>query len=292
MAATHPPNLQNSPQQPQRPARRPDMARLAVRSEPGKWPAAALAVIVHIGFFALIVFGVTWQVKSPMPLSAEIWGSLPPIRNLPTPPPPVEPEPEAVKLVAKPAPPIEKVLPPALPTRAEIELKTKRERDELARQQKLEKELAEKKKRDETNAADERKKAEDEKKRRDLETKQKLADTKLRSEQAARDAEALAAKNAEFSKASNEYVGKVRELIRSRANIPDTVTGRPKIQVRLRLLVNGVVFDAKVLNPSGNPVYDEAFERAINGIQQWPLPANPAILGGQRELILKFEHER
>ena len=140
MAATHPPNLQTSPRQPQRPARRPDMARLAVRSEPGKWPAAALAVIVHIGFFALIIFGVTWQVKSPMPLSAEIWGSLPPIRNLPTPPPPLEPEPE----VAKPAPPVEKVLPPPQPTRAEIELKTKRERDELAKQQKLEKELTDK----------------------------------------------------------------------------------------------------------------------------------------------------
>ena len=269
MAATYSHNLSQPPNA-QRPQRKPDMTRLAVRHDTGKLPAAMLAIIVHIAFFALIVFGVTWQVKNPMPLSAEIWSALPPIRN-PLVVPPPEPEPVA----PKPESAIAKA--PSQPTRAEIELKAKRE-------------LADQKKRDEAKLADDRKKAVDDKKRRELATAkaQQLADAKLRAEQEAREVAANAARSAAIS----DYSTKIRELIFNRANIPDTVTGRPKIVVRLRLLVNGVVFDAKVLNPSGNPVYDEAFERAINGIQQWPLPENPAILGGQRELILKFVHER
>ena len=92
--------------------------------------------------------------------------------------------------------------------------------------------------------------------------------------------------------AAKQYAYKIAALIRNRANIPDTVSGKPALTVRLRLLVNGVVFDAKIIKPSGNRVYDEAVERAINGIRQWPLPENPELLGGSRELNLNIEHER
>ena len=290
MAATYPPNLPN-PNAPRSPngKRKPDMARLAVRHDPGKLPAAILAVVVHLAFFTLIVFGVTWQVKNPLPLSAEIWDSLPPVRNAepvpqPEPPPPPPPEPEPV--ARKPAPVVEKTPPP--PTRAEIELKAKREREELIKQQKNERELADKKKRDEAKAIEDRKKIEDDKKRRELETKQKAADAKLRAEQEARETALRVAR----STAINDYTSKIAALIRNRANIPDTVTGKPKVAVRLRLLVNGVVFDAQVVTPSGNRVYDEAVERAINGIRQWPLPDNPELLGATRTLTLNIEHER
>ena len=94
------------------------------------------------------------------------------------------------------------------------------------------------------------------------------------------------------NQALNDYAAKIRALITGRANIPDTVSGKPIVEVRLRLLVNGAVFDAQVVKPSGNRVYDEAVERAINGIQNWPLPQNAELLGGRRELILRIEHER
>jgi hypothetical protein len=58
------------------------------------------------------------------------------------------------------------------------------------------------------------------------------------------------------------------------------------------LLTNGTVFEATVGNPSGNKAYDDAVERAINGIRQWPVPDNPEILGRQRELLLNIKHER
>jgi hypothetical protein len=60
----------------------------------------------------------------------------------------------------------------------------------------------------------------------------------------------------------------------------------------LKLLVNGVVFDAQVVKPSGDRVYDESVERALSGIRQWPLPDNPELFGGRRELILNINYDR
>jgi colicin import membrane protein len=257
-----------------------------MRREPGKVPAAILALIVHSVFFAVIVFGVSWQVKHPAPLTAELWDQLPPIRNaepVPLPPPPdPQPETELKPEIKKVEPPQE--LKPSPPSKAEIELKAKKLKEEKAREkterEKLEREKLEK-----------QKKADADKKRKEEEAQRKAAkaaDDKAKADQAAREAAASAARNA----ALQDYASKIAALIRSRANIPDTVSGKPVLQVRLRLLVNGVVFDAQIVKPSGNRVYDEAVERAINGIKQWPLPESAELFGGRRELNLNIEHER
>ncbi|HEX9392710.1 MAG TPA: energy transducer TonB [Usitatibacteraceae bacterium] len=243
-----------------------------------------MAIIIHGGFFALIVFGVSWQVRNPAPVVAEIWNQLPPARNVVEPVPPVaapEPEPAPPPVT----PPVAK--PPPPPSQADVELKAKREREVLAQKQ-AEQELLEKKKRDEAKAAELQKKALADKKRREDEAKQKAAEAQAMAEQEKRENDARAATNVSI----REYSAKISSLIKGRANIPDTVSGKPAIQISLRLLVNGVVFDARVVKPSGNRVYDEAIERAINGIRQWPLPENPELFGGRRELILNIEHER
>jgi colicin import membrane protein len=254
-----------------------------VRREPGKVPAAILALIVHSAFFAVIVFGVSWQVKHPPVLTAELWDQLPPIRNAePTLPPPPEPEPEPKPEIKKAEPPPE--VKPAQPSKAEIELKAKKLKEEKERE-KAEKEKLEREK------LEKQKKADAEKKKREEDAQKKAAkaaEDKAKAEQAAREAAASAARNA----ALQDYAGKIAALIRSRANIPDTVSGMPELQVRLRLLVNGVVFDAAIVKPSGNRVYDEAVERAINGIKQWPQPESAELFGGRRELNLNIKHER
>ena len=259
------------------------------RTEPGRWPAALLAFIVHGGFFALIVFGVSWQVRQPSLASAELWDQLPQMQNvreLPTPPAPV-PEPPVVtpeppKVETKVEPRIEKASPQ--PSRADIQLQAKRE--------KLEKTEREKQVREEKALKEKQKLAEVEKKRKDdevkLRTAQKIAEDRARAERAAREAAAAAALNT----AQKEYADKIAKLIKDRANIPDSVTGRPEIQLRVRLLVNGVVLDAQVVKPSGDKVYDDAVERAINGIRNWPQPENADLFGGRRELILNIRHER
>ena len=212
MAAIRPPRMPHLPRQ---------MPRVA-RGEPGTLPAAMLALIVHAGFFTVIVFGVSWQVKHPEPVMAELWDQLPSIRNAPEPPAPVvEPEPEVKKIVEP--PPVEhKPLPPQ-PTKADIQLKAKLEK---AEREKAERERVEK-----------QKQVELEKKRKEEEAQKKAAkaaDDKARADQASRDA----AINNARSEAQKNYADKIASLISNRANIPDTVSGKPVLTVRVKLLVN------------------------------------------------------
>lgn len=272
---------------PPAPPRKPATSHAAVgqRREPGRATAAVFALAVHVGFFALIVFGVSWQVKTPTPLSAEIWDSLP-VRNVAQTLPPPEPVREV-----PPPPEVSKPEPPpkaAPPTKADIALKLKKEREEKA--------ASELKQREDKKRADDKKKADDEKQREVREQTQKRAEeTKRKAEEDLRRAENEAREAAVRSareKALSDYTGKIAALIRSRANIPDSVTGQPEIQLRVRLLTNGTVFEANVARPSGNRAFDDAVERAIVGIRQWPVPDNPEILGRQRELLLNIKHER
>lgn len=270
------------------------------RHDQGRGPALALALLVHAAFFALLVFSVSWQTKPTAPLMAEVWDSLPAVRNAP--PTPTKPDPTPVPTPPPVAPPIAKKMPPPelekappQPTKAEIDLKVKQEREANKKQVREEKELADKKKFDDAKKDLDKKKTELEKKQREDAANQRALDNKIKQEQAAsqmRESQARASQLASQQAAQADYAGKIAALIRSRANIPDTVTDRPKVQIRLRLLVNGVVFDAQVVKPSGNRVYDESIERAINGIQQWPLPDKPELLGSTRTLILNIEHER
>lgn len=279
-------------------------AVLQARREPGQLIAGVFAIVVHIGFFALIVFGVSWQVKVPSPISAELWANLPPPESAP---PVRESAPEPAR--AEPPPPAEPVvkLAPApevsVPSKADIALKAKKEQEakqqEAKRRREQEEQAAremkareeEKRldaKRFDAKRLDAKRQADAEKQRTADEAKQKAEADRLRAEA---DAKATAAQAARH-KAISDYTGRIAALIRSRANIPDNVTGQPVIQLRVRLLTNGNVFEATVANPSGNRAYDEAVERAINGIRQWPVPDNPEILGRQRELLLKITHER
>jgi colicin import membrane protein len=277
-------------------------ARGDKRHDQGRFPALILALVVHAIFFALLIFSVSWQVKPTAPLMAEVWDSLPPSRNAPAPtpvptpapeskppPPPVEPP------IAKKPPPPEVEKAPPQPAKADIDLKLKQEREIADRKKREEQELADKKKVEDIKKEQDKKKEELLKKQRDEVANQRALDNKIKEEQAAsqaRENQTRAAQQAAQKAAADGYAQKIAALIRSRANVPDTVVGRPRVQIQLRLLVNGVVFDAKVVKPSGNPVYDEAIERAINGIQTWPLPDQPELLGSTRTLILNIEHER
>lgn len=279
MAATYPSKLPPSPKSGRRPR------HLIRRGEPGLLPAAILAIVMHSAFFAIIFFGVSWQVKQPAPVAAELWSQLPPTRNVIAPPPEADPAP--VPLPERPpvAPPVEKSAP--LPSRADVDLKEKREREVLAKKQ-LEQELLEKTKRDEAKAVEKKKLAEEEKKRRTEEAKQKLAAENLRKEQEFKENAVRAERNAALA----EFKERLNTLIDSRTDkkIMDNVTGKPKIGIQLRLLVNGKIFDAKIINPSGNAVYDAEMERTINSIQIWPQPRNAELFAESRTLTLNIEH--
>ncbi len=246
------------------------------RREPGRVPAIFLAVLVHVGFIALLVFGVNWQSSPPELVQVELWSKLPPQKieesapePTPEPPKPEPPKPEPPKPEPLPEPKVE----PPRPSKAEIELKEKLDKEHMEKVARERKEKIEREKREQQ-----------EKKRKEEEAK-KLAQQKA---DAARARQEAAAKQAVL----DDWINRIKALVKSRANVPDTVTGKPLVQVRLKLLVNGVVFEAQIAKPSGNRAYDEAVERAVAGIRQWPVPSDPDVLRNNREIILNIEHEK
>ena len=70
-----------------------------IPSEPGRWRAIILALVMHLILLLILWFSVYWQNQKPVAVEAEIWN---PQSTLvaPTPPPPItppEPAPEPVK---------------------------------------------------------------------------------------------------------------------------------------------------------------------------------------------------
>jgi len=226
---------------------------LEKRRNPGRIRSFLLAALVHGAFFALIVFGITWQVSPTPPLVAELWDKLPPAKTAPSepeppkpeppkpePPPPEKkvepPKPEPPKPVVKPEPPKPD---PAIAEKAAREKKEKEKREKLEREREEKKKQDEaKKKREQDEAA--RKKVEDDKRRRE-------EDARKREAEKAR-AEATVRRQTEVDK----YINDIRNKIRGKANVPDTVTGNPEVQMRLRILPGGEVLEASVTRSSGN----------------------------------------
>lgn len=265
---------------------------------PGRFSAVFLAVVIHAAFFGLIVFGVTWQSRPAAPLQAEIWAELPPApkpaaRPRDPEPPPAEPprppdppkveppRPEPPKPVVKPEPPRPD---PAIAEKLERE---KREREKRERREKLDQEKKLKAEREKQDSL-EKQKQDDAKKKREDDKRRLEADRARLEADKAREA-ASAQKKTEF----DGFVEKIRQRIKSKANVPDTVKGNPRVQVRIKILPGGDVLEVTVVRSSGNPAYDAAIERAIRSAQPLPVPAPTSELFPQfRDLILNIDHDR
>jgi colicin import membrane protein len=265
--------------------------------QPGRIRAVFLAVMVHAAFFALIVFGVAWQSRPDAPVIAELWDKLPTasVTKAPAPPKvekppeppkpepePPKPEPEPVK--PPPKPPEEKPE-PARPDPA-IAKKLEREKKELEKKEKLEREKRDRQKEDEAKKKHEQEDAAKKKREDDLRRKEEeRAKVEI---QRAREA-AVAAQQSEV----DSWKKKIQDKIRGRANVPDTVTGHPEVQVRIRVLPGGEVLDIAITRSSGNPTYDAAIERGIRSASPLPVPPADSELFPQfRDLTLNFKHER
>lgn len=294
--------------------------------QPGRGRAIVLAVIVHVLFFALIVFGVRWQSHPTAPISAELWDKLPPAKPAANPPPAPKPKPEP-KPQPKPAPepqpkpepakpqnfgPIapQQAKPAPLPDAAQIaaeaerekQAREERERLEHERQQAEEKkrqreaaaakkraqEEAAQKKREQEQAA-KKKREQEEAARKQREEEKRLAEERAKAESAERARQAAAtARQMEIQ----SWVDKIKTKILSRANVPDTVATGTELNVRIRILPGGDVLSIQVTR-STNPTYSAAIERAIRSAQPLPVPpANSDLFPEFRDLNLNFRHER
>lgn len=263
---------------------------LEKRRQPGRIRAIILAVAVHAAFFALIVFGITWQSRPEAPLEAELWKDLPPVTKAQPKPPdpepqPPKPEPEPPKPEPKPAPPEPPKEVKPEPPKPDPAIAEKKEREKREREKK---EKVEKEKRERLEREAEKKKQDDAKKKREDDKRRAEEEKAKREAEKAREAVA-AVRQSEIDR----YVNGIKAKIRGKANIPDTVTGKPAVVMRIRILPGGEVLDATIERSSGNRVYDAAIERAVRSASPLPVPPADSELFPQfRDLRLNIEHDR
>lgn len=257
------------------------------RRAPGRVPAIILAVLVHLAFIAVLVFGVDWQNREAAPVVAELWNSLPGTAQPVPPPPKPEPAPEPPKPEPKPEPPKPEPKPePAKPSKAEIELKAKEEKKK--EEKRKEEELKKEAERKET----EKKKQEDQR-REELRKQLLVQERELQQQQLKAAAEGIQARQqaaAARSSLLNDYrgriVAKIKPLI---VNQPCAPLNNPEVEFEVRLMPTGMLLaDPRLKKSSGSAQCDQAIERAVMRAQPLPLPPEPSLFGDFRELNLKF----
>jgi colicin import membrane protein len=260
--------------------------------------SGALALVTHLLFSLLLVFGLAWQKQHPEAMVVELWRNLPPApapKIEPEPPPQVKPEPP------KPPPKIEpKPVPKAEPkpeVKPDIALKEKIEKERKER----ERELLEKKKREQERIAalKERQARERElleKKKREQERIAALKEQQAKETEAKRLAleqeEALKRvaeqQAAAQSRLVDEYKRRIAEKIKRFIVEPPNLQGNPEVEFDVVVLPGGEVLSVKLRKSSAIAVWDNAVERAILKAQPLPLPPDPALMREFRELKLQF----
>ncbi len=242
------------------------MTSLTVSPYPAKLPAAGLALLVHVLFFALLVVGISWQKAEPPGVSADLWLDLPPMpQAAPAPPPVVTPPP--------PSPPPAEGRPPA--PRPDIALKAppKAEKSKPMEQPAV-KRIPDKQ-------------AEIQ---REHELQALLAQQAERFRQQAQQAEQAAQRAAAQQSAIGEHTERIRERIRSRLNRTPCGSGNPQLEFDIALLPTGELRAAPILRKSsGIAACDAAVENAILQAEPLPVPREPELFAHFRELRLKFK---
>jgi colicin import membrane protein len=238
------------------------------RIDPGRASSALLALAVHLILVALLVFGVSWQNRPPVTVTAELWEapSAPPppapkpvveppkpVPRVETPPPP-RPEPRIEKpdIVEKAPPkikPAPKPEPKPAPLKPRVDETQKRIQQELAREQ-------------HAIAIDRE--------------RQQIRDQLAKESSAA------------TSKALATWIGKIQTHIRNRINkdVADAVPGNPASVFVVTLLPTCEVLKITLIKSGGNKAYDDEVERAILKASPLPRPDKTEVF--ERELRLTF----
>ena len=281
------------------------MKHSAAEREPGRTASFLLAVLMHLLFIGLLVFGISWQNKQPQVTEVDLWN------NLPAPPRPVElpksaikevkPPPEPPKQEVKPEPkpePVAKSEPE--PEKADILLKQKLEKEKA---EKIEKEKAAKEKAAKEKAAADKRKLEEQQKLAEAqraaaaERQRRIQEQLAKEEKAQQEREEMlhalqrdqeAEQAAVLDRLLKDYTDRIQAKIRRYVVVPPDIQGNPQAVYKVVLLPGGDVLSAALVKSSGVGAYDGSIERAIYKAQPLPLPPDPALFSKFRELELKF----
>ena len=273
------------------------MSAMALRDsshvEPGLMPAGVLAVLVHLIFFAFMIFGLNWKTYPPEGMVVDLWSSLPqPVqpaikeRSVPAAPKAVEPPPEAKSLPPEPRTP-----PP--PPKPDIAIKEKIEKpvEKKPPVQKDQKELKEK----ELKAQKEKELKAQKEKEKELKDQQarvaaEVAQLQREQQEASSKAQAQAAAQSRVANEIDEYKARILAKIKRHIVMPPDLPGNPVAEFDVTLLPGGDILDVKLRKSSGFAAFDSAVERAIFLSKPLPLPPDPAVFPKFRNLNLKVHY--
>ena len=236
----------------------------AVYSEPYKFPAGLLALVVHGAFFALLYFGFSWQTQPPAAMSVDLWKSLPDEVAAPVvqAPPVVQPAP-----VAPPVPEV-KPAPPPVAVKPDIVMPAKKP---------------------EIKPVEVKPAHPVEPKKAAVKPQPKPAEPGPAEREASRAQAEQAAQAEAAGRVVDEYMAKISSKIRRNIVMPPDVLNDARAEFSVTLLPGGTVLTARLTRSSGNAAYDNAVERAILKSQPLPLPADAGMFYRFRELKLKFK---
>lgn len=235
--------------------------------DPFARPAAVLAVLVHVVFFSILVFGLRWTTKAPDAVVVELWNMAPAVepRVEPVQPPPPKVEP---KVEPKPLPRAEPKPEPRAVRKPDIA---------------VEKEKPKPVKKEEPKP----------------EPKFKMDQSKAINDELQRELQKVSADREKSAKAAPPppaggpvvdpgYSNRIRQKIKANIVVPTGMIGNPEAVFEVIQLPTGEILQSEVRlrKSSGNKGYDEAVERAILKSSPLPRPDRPDQF--QRQLELKF----
>jgi len=254
--------------------------------------AAALAGVVHVLFFALLIFGVSWQIRSPTPVSVELWPAAP----APAQPPPAVREPPRPVQPVEPAPPPPPPRAESRPAPQQPDIALEKEKQEKAAREAAERDR--KIREDQARVERERKQREEqmrqERERLEQQARRELEDADRRrlQQQLAQESQqiendlAKTQASAADAAASDAWKARIAAKIRGNIVVPDGLAGNPEAVFDVVQLPTGEVISVKLRKSSGYKVYDEAVERAIRKASPLPRPERSSLF--ERDLRLTF----
>lgn len=244
--------------------------------DPGKWSALVLALLMHALLAAALLVSVKWQTR-PQPVVAELWTP----RDLPPVSEPAAPEPVVEAPPPPPPPPVAKPEPPKPAPPPEIKLKTPKETKPKTPEPKVAK-APPKPAFDDLLAREE---TQLDRRKLDAERQRRL-DEETRLLKQAREEQENQRRSAARAKAEAAYSDRIKGKIRGNIVQPPNLKGNPVAQFVVTQLPSGEVIDVKRRKSSGNPLYDDAVERAIHKSSPLPRPDDPGLFA--RDLVLTF----
>jgi len=264
--------------------------------------AGVLALLVHVGFFIFMTFGLSWKTYPPKGIVVDLWSDLPQPEQRPTkkikalPPKPVQPPKKIEPLPPKKVEPLlpEKVE-PLLP-KPDIELKKAKEKKAQEKKAKEKKQrLAKEKKAKEKKTKEKKQRLAKEKKAKEQKVRVAAEIERLQKEQRKEERRRLQKKAVGEQAVAkrnliDEYKARILAKIKSRIVMPPELPNDPIAEFDVTLLPGGEIFNVKLRKSSGFSSFDEAVERAIVLSRPLPLPPDPALFSNFRNLSLKVHY--